>query len=142
MDSLRHYHWLTTSVKHKVSPVSFALILIKKVNNLLAHHTLNIGCSIQRVFTKYQARSLLLFFLTWSFSSRSMFCFFSCTFVFSNLSSRSESSGSGPVSSISSCRTWYSTSYACSCFEMSISVTWWSTSTTLSHMPSNDKSSH
>lgn len=64
---------------------------------------------------------------TWSFSSSSMFCFFSCTLVFSSLSSRSESSSSGPESNISSCRTWYSTSYACSCFEMSTSITWQST---------------
>lgn len=59
---------------------------------------------------------------TCSFSSKSMFCFLSWTLAFSSLSSLSESSDGGGASDSSSCRTWYSTSYACSCLEMSISI--------------------
>lgn len=59
---------------------------------------------------------------TCSFSSKSMFCFLSWALAFSSLSSLSDSSDGGGASDSSSCRTWYSTSYACSCLEMSISV--------------------
>lgn len=81
-----------------------------------------------------RAKKYVLLFLTWSFSSRSMFCFFNCAFVFSSLSSRSESSGIDPTSNISSCKTWYSTSYACSCLEMSISITWQNTGKTVTNI--------
>lgn len=59
---------------------------------------------------------------TCSFSSKSMFCFLSWALAFSSLSSLSDSSDGGGASDSSSCRTWYSTSYACSCLEMSISI--------------------